>query len=80
VRVIATIWMQPGVAVAPQPLPAIAGGSPEADALPPPVQSRRPVVGIAAVAVICAAASIFFGIVPSPLLHLSSDAAQAISP
>jgi NADH-quinone oxidoreductase subunit N len=79
-RVITTIWMQPGAAVAPQPLPAIAGGSPEADALPSPGASRRPVAGIAAVAVACAAASIFFGIVPSPLLHLASDAAQAISP
>jgi len=38
------------------------------------------VAGIAAVAVICAAASIFFGIVPSPLLDLASDAASSIHP
>jgi NADH-quinone oxidoreductase subunit N len=79
-RVIATMWMQPGTAVIPQPLPAIAGGSPEADDLPPPAKLEVSVTGIAAVAVLCAAASIFFGIVPSPLLHLAADAAQAISP
>jgi NADH-quinone oxidoreductase subunit N len=79
-RVIATMWMQPGTAIAPEPLPAIAGGSPEADLLPPPRRLQVSVAGIAAVAVACAAASIFFGIVPSPLLHLASDAAQAISP
>jgi NADH-quinone oxidoreductase subunit N len=73
-RVIATIWMQPGEAVMPQALPAIAGGSPEADAL---AGSRR-VTEIAAVAVVCAAASIFFGIVPSPLLDLASDAANSL--
>jgi hypothetical protein len=30
--------------------------------------------------VICAAAAIFFGIVPSPLLDLASDAASSIHP
>jgi hypothetical protein len=34
---------------------------------------------VVAVAVLTAAASIFFGIVPSPLLDLASDAGQALS-
>jgi hypothetical protein len=52
----------------------IAGGSPEADAEPP--SRGREVV---AVAVLAAAASIFFGIVPSPLLDLASSAASSVS-
>jgi NADH-quinone oxidoreductase subunit N len=81
-RVIAAIWMQPGGAVEPRVLPAVAGGSPEADATPAPAAvSRSPrVAGVAAVAVVCAAASIFFGIVPSPLLELAADAAQSFGP
>jgi NADH-quinone oxidoreductase subunit N len=79
-RVVAAIWMQPGTAISPQPLPAIAGGSPEADSAPEPAGGQSRVAGIATVAVICAAASIFFGIVPSPLLDLASDAASSIHP
>jgi NADH-quinone oxidoreductase subunit N len=78
-RVIATMWMQPGEAVAPQPLPAMAGGSPEADNPPVPAANLQPrVTGVAAVAVVCAAASLVFGIVPSPLLDLAADAATSI--
>jgi NADH-quinone oxidoreductase subunit N len=71
--VIAAIWMRPAGAaeatVGAEPLPAIAGGSPEADAELP----KRSGTGEAAfIAVACAAASIFFGIVPSPLLNLAS--------
>jgi NADH-quinone oxidoreductase subunit N len=78
-RVIATIWMQPSEAVEPHGLPAMAGGSPEADAAPVPAASGRSrVAGIAAVAVICAAASIFFGIVPSPLLDLAANTVEEI--
>jgi NADH-quinone oxidoreductase subunit N len=78
-RVIATIWMQPAEAGAPGMLPAIAGGSPEAEVAPEPANGRRSgVAEIAAVAVICAAATIFFGIVPSPLLDLASDAAKSL--
>jgi NADH-quinone oxidoreductase subunit N len=66
-RVIAAMWMRP-TAVA---VPAIAGGSGEADANLPRWTGVREV---AAVAVFCAAASIFFGIIPSPLLDLASRA------
>ena len=76
-RVIAVMWMRslpeetpvPGPHVA----PAIAGGSPEADA-ELPGRSRE----VVAIAVLAATASIFFGIVPSPLLDLASSAASAL--
>lgn len=77
-RVIAAMWMRPlpeePVVPGPRVAPVIAGGSPEADAEPP---SRAPEV--VAVAVVAAAASIFFGIVPSPLLDLASSAASSLS-
>jgi len=68
--------------------PAIAGGSAEADADPDAVaaterlgaSTRRlvqpEVVGLG---VVCAAATIFFGIWPSPLLDLAQDAAAAFT-
>ena len=62
--------VRPGVA------PVIAGGSPEAD--PEPAARFGPTVEAEAIAVVTAAAVIVFGIVPSPLLHLASDAARAI--
>jgi NADH-quinone oxidoreductase subunit N len=76
-RVIAAIWMPPLLERL-QPraaAPAIAGGSIEADADPPPRAAGREVV---AIAVLAAAASIFFGIVPSPLLDLASMAAESL--
>jgi NADH-quinone oxidoreductase subunit N len=70
--------------------PAIAGGSPEADGEPGAVAAgerpaARAAVGRAAqpevlfVAVVCAAASIVFGIYPEPLLDVASDAGAALS-
>jgi NADH-quinone oxidoreductase subunit N len=64
-RVIAAMWMRPS-AVA---VPAIAGGSPEADSELPRWTGVREVT---AVAVVCAAGSILFGIVPSPLVNLAA--------
>jgi NADH-quinone oxidoreductase subunit N len=66
-RVIAAMWMRPS-AVA---VPAIAGGSPEADVDLP---RWRGVPEVTAIAVVCAASSVFFGIIPSPLLDLASRA------
>jgi NADH-quinone oxidoreductase subunit N len=79
-RVIAAIWMRPAPAeeppVGPHAIPAMAGGSQEADAdLPRNIGTRE----VVAVAVLCGAASLFFGIVPSPLLDLASDAVSAHS-
>jgi NADH-quinone oxidoreductase subunit N len=88
-RVIATIWMRPPVAV---PLPAstaagpgelapIAGGSFEADEWeegPGAAGSAIAYPELVFVAVAFAAAAIFFGIFPSPLFHLASHAANAL--
>ena len=74
-RVIAAVWMRPaGVPLASgQPAPVIAGGSPEADAA-----LRSAPASVVAIAVLAAGAAIFFGIVPSPLLDLASNAAGAL--
>ncbi|MGI8412873.1 MAG: NADH-quinone oxidoreductase subunit N [Solirubrobacteraceae bacterium] len=81
-RVVAMIWMRG----AEQPAPAargllalapIAGGSPEADGA---LSAARavPHPEIAFVALLFAAASIFFGIFPSPLFQLAAHAGHAI--
>jgi NADH-quinone oxidoreductase subunit N len=84
-RVVATIWMgsaESAVAdarspVAPSGLPAIAGGSPEADSAHP-VEAGSAHPEIVLVAVVFGAASVFFGIFPSPLFDLVSHAGHAI--
>ncbi len=80
-RVIALMWMAPGdvevpAALTPASRPSrrvrpVAGWSPEADA------RAQPEVTI--VAVVCAAATVFFGIVPEPLLHLAREVGGAIT-
>jgi NADH-quinone oxidoreductase subunit N len=65
-RVIAAVWMRPSAI----PMPAIAGGAPEADVDLP---RRVGVQEVTATAVLCAAATIFFGIVPSPLVDLAAN-------
>jgi NADH-quinone oxidoreductase subunit N len=74
-KVIAAMWMQdaplPGTALA-TGRPAIAGGSPEADAAGPQVETWF-------VALLFGAATLFFGIVPSPLFDLAVDAGHALS-
>lgn len=74
-RVVAAVWMRPGAEPVAAAVPVIAGGSAEEG-----VYARRPGVPVeaAAIAVVCAAAVIGFGIFPSPLLDLASNAAQAI--
>jgi NADH-quinone oxidoreductase subunit N len=68
-RVVATMWM--GTSGEPEPAappmrarPAMAGGSHEADA------AAAPQPEVVFVAVVFGAASVFFGIFPSPLFHL----------
>jgi NADH-quinone oxidoreductase subunit N len=100
-RVVAVIWMGPEDESAPalastgRSLPAISGGSPEADAAepapepgepeaaapggstPPPTGGRCVVVlGLMALA---AAATIFFGVIPSPLVDWANHASGAIA-
>ncbi len=88
-RVIATIWMRPPVAV-PVPSPSaagpgelapIAGGSLEADEWAEGAGAAGSGLAypeLIFVAVVFAAATIFFGIFPSPLFHLAAHAANAL--
>jgi NADH-quinone oxidoreductase subunit N len=76
-RVVATMWMgaseEPELAPAPVPaMPAIAGGSPEADAA-----AGQPEVVF--VAVVFGAASVFFGIFPTPLFNLVGHVGRALT-
>jgi NADH-quinone oxidoreductase subunit N len=76
-RVVAAVWMSPGPAEAPaQPMPAIAGGSPEADAIPKGASRCALIVGAA---LLCGAATIVFGVAPSPLIDWSSHAAGSLA-
>jgi NADH-quinone oxidoreductase subunit N len=69
-RVIATMWMPeaPRTDVA---QPAMAGGAPEGD----PAPARPETV---ALAVLFGGASLFFGIIPSPLFDLARDAGRSL--
>jgi len=76
-RVLAAMWLSdapavaPGTPPGPEARPVMAGGSPEADE--PSTQPE-----LAAVAIAFGAASLFFGIVPSPFFDLARDAGQAM--
>ena len=75
-RVIAAVWMRPapGPSVAAAAgVPVIAGGSPEADVV------TGAEIELTVVAVVFAAATVFFGIVPQPLFDLVQHAAQTLS-
>jgi NADH-quinone oxidoreductase subunit N len=90
-RVVSAVWMRApgeraaGVVAA---RPAIAGGSAEADADAEALAaSSRVALGgrrliqpeVIGLGVLCAAASVFFGVYPSPLLDLAEDAAAALT-
>jgi NADH-quinone oxidoreductase subunit N len=78
-RVVAAVWMRPAGATRPRPaageMPAIAGGAPEADAIDPRAGSRWYLTGPA---IVMAAATIFFGIVPQPLVDAAQQAGAAL--
>jgi NADH-quinone oxidoreductase subunit N len=86
-RVVATMWMT-GPATAPAPYAPIAGGSQEADAsgggdgggTSPPLgpATAIPFPELAFVALLFAAAAVFFGIFPSPLFDLVNHAGAAL--
>jgi NADH-quinone oxidoreductase subunit N len=82
-RVVAVMWMTaPAAARIPAGglLAPIAGGAPEADSGSWPTATRSlPYGEVAFVALAFAAASVFFGIFPSPLFHLAAHAGHAIS-
>jgi NADH-quinone oxidoreductase subunit N len=80
-RVVAAVWMRPEPSAAapttePSGLPAIAGGSPEADAIPRGASRCGLIVGSA---LVCAAATIAFGVAPSPLIDWASHAANSLA-
>jgi NADH-quinone oxidoreductase subunit N len=73
-RVVAAMWMRPGGEAAGQ-APAIAGASPEADPIDPEAGRRLYLV---APALLAAAAAVFFGIVPQPLVEFAEHAGAAL--
>jgi NADH-quinone oxidoreductase subunit N len=90
-RVVAAVWMRApgertaGVVAA---RPAIAGGSAEADSDADAVFESERVAAtgrrlvqpeVVGLGVLCAAASVFFGVYPSPLLDLAKDAGAALT-
>jgi NADH-quinone oxidoreductase subunit N len=76
-KVIAAMWMQdaptPGAALATTGHPAMAGGSAEADS------GSRFEIETWLVALVFGAATLFFGIVPSPLFDLAVDAGRSLT-
>jgi NADH-quinone oxidoreductase subunit N len=88
--VVAAVWMRPAAEpLAPEgpEIPAMAGGSPEADEYPPAAEEASPphpprgarCVVILASAALAAGATVFFGIIPSPLVDWASNAGQALA-
>jgi NADH-quinone oxidoreductase subunit N len=75
-RVVAAVWMRPAALPAPAgEVPAIAGASPEADAIDPDAGRRPYLVGPALFA---AAATVFFGVIPQPLVAWAEHAGSAL--
>ncbi|MDQ2935711.1 MAG: NADH-quinone oxidoreductase subunit N, partial [Chloroflexota bacterium] len=76
-RVVAAVWMRPATEVVATPeMPAIAGASPEADAIDPDAGRRAYLVGPALLA---AAATVFFGVIPQPLVAWAEHAGAALA-
>ncbi|MGE5199242.1 MAG: NADH-quinone oxidoreductase subunit N [Rhodospirillaceae bacterium] len=78
-RVVAYMWMRPAAEAA----PAMAGGSPDADDepegnAPPPKGTRCPAIIVPGI--LCAAATIFFGVIPTPLVDWANHAGASIAP
>ncbi|HEU5141891.1 MAG TPA: NADH-quinone oxidoreductase subunit N [Solirubrobacterales bacterium] len=78
-RVVAAMWMPgaagAGRAEAPPATPAIAGASPEADPIDPEA-GRRPYLVVPAA--LAAAATVFFGIIPQPLVEFAERAGSSL--
>jgi NADH-quinone oxidoreductase subunit N len=89
-RVVAAIWMRPAAEPLPPepvPMPVMAGGSPEADAAAaaaptsaPAPHKRTRCLAILVPAALAAGATVFFGVIPSPLVDWASNAGQALAP
>ncbi|HEU5064226.1 MAG TPA: NADH-quinone oxidoreductase subunit N [Solirubrobacterales bacterium] len=74
-RVVAAMWMRSEGETAPDGTPVIAGASPEADPVDPEAGRRWYLVGPALLA---AAATVFFGVIPQPLVEFASQAGSAL--
>ena len=74
-KVVAAMWMRPGEETAPGATPAIAGASPEADPIDPEAGRRWYLVGPALLA---AAATVFFGVIPQPLVEFAERAGASL--
>ena len=72
-RVVAAMWMRPGGE--PAATPAIAGASPEADPIDPEAGRRWYLV---APAVFAASATVFFGVIPQPLVEFAQHAGASL--
>ncbi len=73
-RVLASVWIPTFTTTAESPRPAIAGASPEADA---PGTGRCPLIWGSAV--VCAAATVAFGVYPSPLVDWAQQAGGSLT-
>jgi NADH-quinone oxidoreductase subunit N len=73
-RVVAAMWMRPEGDVA-TGTPAIAGAAPEADPIDPDAGKRWYLVGPALLA---AAATVFFGVIPQPLVEFAERAGSSL--
>jgi NADH-quinone oxidoreductase subunit N len=77
-RVVAAMWMRPAKETAiTGEIPVVAGASPEADPIDPAAGRRPYLVGPA---VIAAAATVFFGIIPQPMVDFAEHAGAALAP
>ncbi len=74
-RVVAAMWMRPEGETVPGGAPAIAGAAPEADPIDPQAGRR---VYLVAPALLAAAATVFFGIIPQPLVDFASHAGASL--
>jgi NADH-quinone oxidoreductase subunit N len=72
-RVVAAMWMRPEGGTA--ATPAIAGASPEADPIDPEA-GRRPYLVVPAL--LAAAAVVFFGVIPEPLVKFAEHAGSSL--
>jgi NADH-quinone oxidoreductase subunit N len=73
-RVVAAMWMRPGGEAA-GATPAIAGASPEADPIDPEAGHR---IYFVAPALLAAAAVVFFGVIPQPLVEFAEHAGASL--
>jgi NADH-quinone oxidoreductase subunit N len=77
-RVVAAMWMRPAEETAiTGEMPAVAGASPEADPLDPAAGERIYLVGPA---ILAAAATVFFGVIPQPLVEFAEQAGAGLAP